>query len=1349
MKSLRGELSDPQTAKLIGHGTNGSDGIESGIHLRWAFNHKLGFPNCIRLFRRPSYLPNHYVWDYLTQVNKALALPSTYEVINGVREFDFHFESTPGITSFPIVSKTFGMQAAYVLYIKSGELRVTFSLPVNRIELGFLVTSKSVFQIIVNDSEGAYYPKTVSGSFPGWKDIYFDAAGATGVTLTGKEINLSHLAVWICSDVEANLWNEIKLTCGCGAPVIPSVKPAPNVIEGIAPAVDALKMDCRLNLGGGSPAPFTRDDILEISELFLSIFREGATVPVGWTLFDAKTAEGQAATEVSIYDYLLAQSLYVPVGKALDLYYVDKPPDPAIYFDYRIEIGWPEWNMRQLDHQITFDAFEVGRHFDNLFAIDNLYFLDAGSPEIVEAHNDLARTNLGLALSDTVPITIFRFPEPVTEVQLWLLNPDEVDIIVEAHQDYHITYKDKRVLNGASGILRLHADQINSIRIEGANVILSRLHHDAESPPYFLQSAAICGVKRGTNPYPSEKPSGLVVSFIPGGPVNSPDLTYVEVPYLAGLRWDANEDPDIKLMPHHPFAHHIQRRLNTNPPELLTEDAPLLISPATNGGADAALPQGWPEQRQFYLDRLESLNQYSYRISSLDLFGRQSPFGRFKTYTIKVPPPPPPTQVTAHYLDYSTYDPATDDFSDPTLLEADKDWLRTHGESAIVVRWQWPKTVAIQAPEVDSFRIFLKDGWLNTYAGTISSAITGSTISKTSLNLSQDELSQYRLLDTYADIPVLSFKVAIKENARFKKDALRLCWLRQNNANFLVLTNTADTKPALKVLKFEEFAEPLPVEGQGVSLSVTADKPAFIDYALPQNWRKTDRLQHLEPKHEESYTVYIPAPPFPGHPVTLNDPTRYGQIGVCAVAGQVDGGVSIPATIMAIYGNPPTPPASATAPDYQNLGILKATSADVHGKSTFAVRWRKSGDSVQHFVYRAMDTTLFLVDNARRISGDSADYTPFNQPKYKPADVDAIAQIRYVSDANGALAQYANLTPSQLFILANLPENEAAYTRLHSHPIYEDDSAYQDRDTAIPDPLNGANYTPDSSLLLYSDATLDGRGTNRYFYKVNTTASNGLSSEFGESTLPVEAPRTTPPPRPVITSITGGEKQIIIKWAKNPGVGIAGYLLYRTDSKKVADWRRMQLIKANDADTYSVEISGDLPQKEFEFIDDRVMPRRPYFYAVVAVGLSDEGKWLKSRSSLPRSGQAYDLTPPEPPVWDPVNSAWVYIDDNDVVYEWGADLSSAVNPRPAVRLVWETAEPDHHVMLAAATAGATLSHIIQSFAPGNPFDATKKSCIDQRALEQELIYTAKSRSASGLISGSTSSLSINGPTGTQ
>jgi hypothetical protein len=730
------------------------------------------------------------------------------------------------------------------------------------------------------------------------------------------------------------------------------------------------------------------------------------------------------------------------------------------------------------------------------------------------------------------------------------------------------------------------------------------------------------------------------------------------------------------LLPHHPFGYHIQRRLNNGPLELLTEDAPLVISPETEGAADVQLPEGWPELRQFYLDQLQSLKQYQYRISALDLFGRQSPFGELSTYTIQVPPPPPPTEVTAHFLDLSTYDPVTETFSDPALLDVDKDWLRTNQQSAIVVRWKWPEALALQAPEVDGFRILLKEGWLNTYPGTIASVVSEKTIVKSSLNLTADELSRYPLLDTYTDIPVLSFQVTLKDGARFTRDALRLSWLRHGNAGFLILTNTTGATPTLQVLKFEDPPAPLPSKGQGISLSITAGTPGFVDYSLSQNWTSTNPLNHVEPKHtsggDEAYTVYLPAAPFPARPVTLSDPIAYGQIGVCAVANLIDGGVSIPATIMAIYQGRPAPPAPAVIlPDYHNLETLKATPADVHGKSTFAVRWRKSGDGVQHFVFRAMDMTLFLVDNARRINGDSADYTPFSDPRYNPADVDAIRQIGYVANANAALAQYAGLTASQLFILANLAENDAAYTRLHSQPIYEDDGEYQDRDTGIPDPLSGATYTPDPNLLLYSDATLDGRGTNRYFYRVKTTGANGLSSEFGESTLPVEAPRTTPPPRPVITAITGGEKQIVIKWAKNPRAEIAGFLVYRTqDKKKAQDWRRMDLIKANESDSFSVEIDG-LPLKEFEFADQSVMPRQQYWYAVVAVGLSDDGKWLKSKSSMPKSGQAYDLTPPEPPEWDQVESGWIYATEN---------VPPPANPE-GIRLAWTpTSENDVYLI---------------------------------------------------------------------
>jgi len=34
------------TLSMIAHGTDGSDGLEAGIHLRWSFDQALGFPLC-------------------------------------------------------------------------------------------------------------------------------------------------------------------------------------------------------------------------------------------------------------------------------------------------------------------------------------------------------------------------------------------------------------------------------------------------------------------------------------------------------------------------------------------------------------------------------------------------------------------------------------------------------------------------------------------------------------------------------------------------------------------------------------------------------------------------------------------------------------------------------------------------------------------------------------------------------------------------------------------------------------------------------------------------------------------------------------------------------------------------------------------------------------------------------------------------------------------------------------------------------------------------------------------------------------------------------------------------------
>ena len=87
--------------------------------------------------------------------------------------------------------------------------------------------------------------------------------------------------------------------------------------------------------------------------------------------------------------------------------------------------------------------------------------------------------------------------------------------------------------------------------------------------------------------------------------------------------------------------------------------------------------------------------------------------------------------------------------------------------------------------------------------------------------------------------------------------------------------------------------------------------------------------------------------------------------------------------------------------------------------------------------------------------------------------------------------------------------------------------------------------------------------------------------------------------------------------------------MYRSqDLKKANDARKMELIKVNDTDAFSIEVNGGLPVKEFTFEDTSVKARQTYYFGVVAVGLSDEGKWLPSRVSQVLAGQAWDSSRP-------------------------------------------------------------------------------------------------------------------------
>lgn len=1337
---------------MIGHGTNGSDGIEEGIHLRWSFNDKLGFPPCFELYRRESEVlsggnspGNLYPLNIIDTPLGDIPLPYSQSI---VRNDTIHFKidslihegQEAGFVTIDLIELPDGTSRRCIHNV-SGELTILFSKPVSRIGLEFFFESDSAITITGLQSNSALYqPYEIPAGTSGLQGMYFDIPGATGIKIGGTNIYMTRLEVWL--PVKGREWEKFPNLCGCGLPVNQQGTPYTNdVYEFIGK--DLATALCRLGYKNVAESPITAAEFIELKAMLLTMVGEGSVVPVGWNHFPNDEADTSTSLEFSKYDFLLTQSLQVFFAKILGLYHVDTDVDNNIFYDYKVTAKWPEQSLRRLDHQIIFTGYKMDERLFPIQKLDDyVVLLGTTSPQIVEAPYSLFRTSLGLEISIQNFPVVLSFSQPVTEVQLVLINPDfgsgNTSITVEAYKNLYTAYADKEVLVQERGLIRLRAEQIDSIKIYGPRVIVCRVHYDFEPYPVGTQNYIICGLKKQTH-LPLATPSGLTATFIPGGTVTDQDGNTTEKTSLAGLRWNATEDPDWNLISISPVLYHIERKAEGSAAELITEESPMFVSPSVIERNSRNIPIGWPKERQYYTESVSKESANEYRIAAIDLFGRQSEFTGFVTYEITSPKPPHPVDVVAKFLDYGTYHSSTGAFDDVTLNGKDKDWLLEHRKNAIVVSWKWPENLQLQAPDTEGFNVYFKQGWLNNYTGMVETDVVETVLSKTSLNLSPEELEKYAALDIGPEnIAVYRFKISLQvyptlpepvhplrrgERAVLPENAFRLCWLNQGNHRFLILKNKGNTSsPTLWVLKLND----IPVTNKGFGVAVTSDKEFFINYKNHSQWTDTS-VSHQEPKnlalksetnsssqpiYEEDYTIYIEDPKFPYPVITAADTNkvRYAQIGVNAFIDTVQGSVSFPSTIMAIYrGIPAAPPAFAPQPD-EPIQALKAMRANVHGKSSFALRWNKTKLPVKHHVYRSLDETLFSADNKLRPTRAENIYTDFktNHPDFDGADVDAVKAIVYEPNPKLVARRYSMLTPGQLQILASLPDNENAFTKINEATIDESDPLYEDRVTEIPDPINGAAYTPDpANVLLYVDSTLNGQSSNRYFYAVRSVDTNGLQSILSLATPPVEIPKTTPPPAPVITSVLGGENQIIIKWAKNPGININGYLLYRTqDIKDAGDWRKMELIKANESDLFTVAVNGSLPEKEFSFTDSSAVARLPYYYSAVAVGLNDEGKWLKSRMSKTKTGQAYDLTPPEPPVWE--------------VAEWFEDESGS-----AIHLIWHTVEESTYCVLQRRPLGGGVWHAVSPELSSSSslvnFDFIDRTVIPENAYDYRVL----------------------------
>ena len=443
--------------------------------------------------------------------------------------------------------------------------------------------------------------------------------------------------------------------------------------------------------------------------------------------------------------------------------------------------------------------------------------------------------------------------------------------------------------------------------------------------------------------------------------------------------------------------------------------------------------------------------------------------------------------------------------------------------------------------------------------------------------------------------------------------------------------------------------------------------PRFVDYSAPSSWGTRFFVvpldQHWTPGTDaadqpvRNYEIILPVPGealHDGVPLapSRSEPIVYAHVGVSAAddksytaddpkwtgpwggrAGN-EGRVGPAARIFRVLREAPQAPMLPAMPER-----MFATRADQSGASFYTFRWQPLPGTMTH-VFRGFDEAVFQVDWAQRprppfdpakIFPDETIDPRWSAAKRQQVETELNQLNTFGHDAGGTeqvFNYYRALSADALRVLAGLPGNDAAFTQVTTTPLDPDDPNNTNRrgpddtdDFQIGDP---ANPLASPNLRLFID-TLDGRTTNRYFYRAAYVDTAHNVSALTLAAAPVYLHDGLAPERPVLLEPLSGNKTITVRWIANAEHDLDHYLLFRTDSSQAA--QNVTLM------TLHGQIGKDATSDAMQFVDS-VPPRIKFYYRLVAVDASGNS----SAASDLVAGQAYQ-SPPErptlaPPVWD-------------------------------------------------------------------------------------------------------------------
>lgn len=737
---------------------------------------------------------------------------------------------------------------------------------------------------------------------------------------------------------------------------------------------------------------------------------------------------------------------------------------------------------------------------------------------------------------------------------------------------------------------------------------------------------------------PLTAPGDVRAYALPGGTFPAADQSLPVAQNNAGLRWDIGVSDDLEvLLPDKPIMYHVWRAdlgdgkkpAQGGAHNLITKNRSVFVTePRVRPGATIQRAADWPPFPLHFIDTLLPVintllpdGWYSYQVSGIDIFGRHSPNSNAADWYQWNPMPEP--------RPWYYQDPPGD-----TVIR----------QSAIRLldKIPAPPPTGIEAHALDpADPTVVQDHWYETWRASLTKKerkrLIGLRVKWVWLRAHQRQAPDTHEFRIYfhpgSALPTPDHSVAINWQERFyvvaydDPNALKAVGL-DGTRFYEILLPTATDQFRDSLTLTPSLAEPVVYAHIGVSAA--DDKPHTLDAV---KWAS-------------------------GH--WGNRPGNEGRVGQQA-------------TIYRVLRTPPDPP--VTPADSKKVF---ASKADYHDRSFYTYRWRPAAKLKTH-IFRAMDDAVFNTDWSARPFGalTSSQSEIFPDPAIDPRwdaakrqqVVDELNQLNsFAHDEAGkaaAFAYYRGLSNDALRILAGLtrdeargiPGNERAFTQLTIQPLDLTGSPN------LRGPDNDASFVVDPTLCAYVD-TLDGRGSNRYFYRACYEDGAHNQSQLSLSGPPVYLPKINPPNSPVLTTIRGGERQIELRWVKSREADLAAYRVYRTsDAAKTSDIRRMERVQE-----LSVTIL-DPNQSDASWTDKDAPAGLDFHYRVTA--LDSENPPNESAPSKVVVGRAVDTVPPTAPEW--VSAEWVIYDvETTTTKPWP---KSGVIPSPyqaAIRLELKT-----------------------------------------------------------------------------